>query len=145
MSAAAVALSTTKHRLDGSLLLQQLMPLAASLGVAVGAGDLSRMHSVLTLLQSVPMTGQLLFASQVALPVRSILQQQVQLQAQHRGQKQELQLLDDVVAAAKQLLRRWRGLLKAEVDACDEYRMARAQQVGGWGGGRNPLLDRVFT
>jgi hypothetical protein len=92
------------------------------------------MHSVLTLLQSVPMTGQLLFASQVALPVRSILQQQVQLQAQHRGQKQELQLLDDVVAAAKQLLRRWRGLLKAEVDACDEYRMARAQQVGGWGG-----------
>lgn len=123
-----MAFSSTKRRLDGSLLLQQLLPLSASLGSAVCAGDLSTMHSVLTLLLSVPMTGQLLFASQVAQPVRSILQQQVQLQAQ-LAQQQELQLLEDVTRAARQLLKRWRGLLAAEVEACDEYRLSRAHQV----------------
>jgi hypothetical protein len=90
------------------------------------------MHAVLTLLQSLPVTGQLLYASQVAKPVRRILQQQMQLQTQNirqQGQRQAQGMLEVVVATARLLLRRWKALLAAEVEACDEYRTSKAQQV----------------
>jgi hypothetical protein len=97
------------------------------------------MHAVLTLLQSMPVTGQLLYSSQVARPVRGILQQQMQLQTQHmqqqgqhmqqQGQARGQGLLEEVVGTARLLLRRWKALLAAEVEACDEYRTSKAQQV----------------
>jgi hypothetical protein len=96
--------------------------------VALAAGDIHRMHAVLTLLQSMPVTGQLLYASQVAKPVRGILQQQMQLQTQHMRQQGQ-GLLEEVVGAARLLRRRWKALLAAEVEACDEYRTSKAQQV----------------
>jgi hypothetical protein len=135
--------SSTRH-LGGSLLLLQLLPLAASLDVALAAADTSKLHAALTMLQSMPMTGQLLFASQVARPVRHILQQQVQLQMncmqqqqqqqvkgnKYQQQQQQLGLLREVVTASQQLLRRWKALLAAEVSARDDYQTARAHQVG---------------
>jgi hypothetical protein len=104
------------------------------------------MHAVLTLLQSLPVTGQLLWASQVAKPVRGVLQQQAQLRTAQLQQAQQLQqtqtqqqthqqqqagLLEDVLSTARGLLRRWKALLAAEMAACDEYRTLRAQQVRG--------------
>jgi hypothetical protein len=137
--------SSTRY-LGGSLLLHQLLPLAAGLNIALAAGDISKLHAALTMLQSMPMTGQLLFASQVARPVRHILQQQVQLQMRcmqqqqqdkdkgYSGQQQQQQvLLREVVSASQQLLKRWKALLAAEVAARDDYQKARAHQVG-WGG-----------
>jgi len=128
VAAAAAAVGCSKH-LDGSLLLHHLLPLTASLGSAVTLGDLGRMQMSLALLQSVPMTGQLLFASQAAVPVRSILQQQAQLQAQCMHEPQQLQLLQAVAATARQLLKRWRALLSAEVATTDPAKKSRARQV----------------
>lgn len=119
--------STSKQGEDITLLLSSLQKLSSSLAEAARVKDLKRMQLVLQMLHDTPVTGQLLLRSQAAVTVRRLLrQQQADLIT---GQAVDVQLLEEVVQIAEQLLYRWKAGLAAETAAAHNERIARAREV----------------
>lgn len=174
-AAAAAAVASSRQRLDGSLLLQQLLTLAASLADAAGRADYASADLQLSLLGALPATGELLYHSQAARPVRSLikhLEQQQQQQQQNAGKQTVQQLIPQpgsshlqqqqhassggagssqdplttaVLHKAQALLVRWRAVLAAEVSALDTKEVNRARQVGVSCGWEGTVQPAVHT
>lgn len=122
--------SWCRQRLDGSLLLQQLVLLSASLAAAVKRGEARSILEVLTLIEAVPATAQLLFSSQVAVPVRRLVKRLQKQQQKQQRQAAGSVVPDEVLAKAQAMLQRWQVVLAAEVAALDSKQATRARQVG---------------
>lgn len=111
---------------DAPTQLTQLQQLTSSLADAVRVRDHPRMQLVLQLMSAVPVTGQLLFQSQAAVAVRQLLKQHRQPSVQDGL---DLQLQDNLVQTAQLLLKGWKAVLVAEVDAADIAKVQAARQV----------------
>lgn len=129
--------ASKKRLLSHSMLLRRLQQLGNSLAEAARLGHLQRMHFILQLLSSCPVSAHLLASSHVAVTPRHVLKQ---LQQQHdRPCQQQMQpmqhtllqeqLRQQVAQTAQQLLQQWRAVLVSEVTSADKPRLLQARKV----------------